>query len=276
MTDRKKPPSQEILPPERSTAMTRTATPMPGGALDSWTSGFVERIRAVAIRNAADRHKATLEYVNIDTQLHEALKRNLIARADLQDIDNIVNEHLRVSALNRTMARLRDQAALEAQVHAIEMQARQAELAAKDIQQKIWDAEREYERRQQAATSLEVQGQLTNKKAETDKRRQGLLAERDIMIAQTINESIIHTQALIAQTTEEKTRYEYLKTFAVLRKISEPIPATSGTADSKIDELIEQYENQKEIALQAKDLLAVGNLEIVLSTARKIRDKKVD
>ena len=276
MTDRKKPLSQEILPPERSTAVTRAATPMPGGALDSWTSGFVERIRAVAIRNAADRHKATLEYMNIDTQLHEALKRNLIARADLQDIDNIVNEHLRVSALNRTMARLRDQAALEAQVHAIEMQARQAELAAKDIQQKIWDAEREYERRQQAATSLEVQGQLTNKKAETDKRRQVLLAERDIMIAQTINESIIHTQALIAQTTEEKTRYEYLKTFAVLRKISEPTPATSGTADSKIDELIEQYENQKEIALQANDLFAVGNLEIVLSTARKIRDKKVD
>ena len=276
MTDRKKPLSQEILPPERSTAVTRAATPMPSGPLDAWTSGFVERIRAVAIRNAADRHKATLEYVNIDTQLHEALKRNLIARADLQDIDNIVNEHLRVSALNRTMARLRDQAALEAQVHAIEMQARQAELAAKDIQQKIWDAEREYERRQQAATSLEVQGQLTNKKAETDKMRQVLLAERDIMIAQTINESIIHTQALIAQTTEEKTRYEYLKTFAVLRKISEPIPATSGGADSRIDDLIEQYENQKEIALQAKDLLAVGNLEMVLSTARKIRDKKVD
>ena len=275
MSDDPKKPKQELLPPQRrSTEVARPAHPKPTGVIGSVTSGFVARVQSRSIDAHTERHKSTLAYINVDTEIAAALKANFITWGELYDIDNILDEQQRGREVGRLMARIRDASALERLEKEAEIQTEELDQRLIEARARRWELEREIERRQQAAASLETEKRWHNLEGEEHAQRKFLNAQRDRLIAQAVHDSIVQTQVLLAGATEADTRYQYLTSLAALRQISDVAPTIDKAPDKSLAVAIESFENFKDLARQRNDPTEVGIWDIAIAALTNLRKEK--
>lgn len=280
MTDRSKPPRQELIIPPHANA--HAVARLPTGLLDTWTSGFMARRRSDAVKWNNELHERLRDSIDLHTQINEALKRNFISRADLDDIDNIIEERLRANAMTRLMARIDDDAALQAKLSAIDHDTEHARAhgiqlrtAIVEAQQKLFEAQQALLRKQEAAGSLDEQerrrnrtAELNSQKEEEDARARLITAERDRRIAEAIRDIVINIATLKTQTSEADQLRDYLKMVAALPKSEQSV--SRATQTTALGEAMAHFQNLHQKALRTKDTTEVGIWGRVLSELQRI------
>lgn len=255
MSDDPKKPKQELLPPQRrSTEVARPAHPKPTGVIGSVTSGFVARVQSRSIDAHTERHKSTLAYINVDTEIAAALKANFITWGELYDIDNILDEQQRGREVGRLMARIRDASELERLEKEAEIQTEELDERLIRARARRWQLEREITFAQQATASLDVQEQTRNRVAEERARIDLIIQETRRTTLERIRDLSVKTGLHQASEKEAKAHENALDAEFARAAALDAMDKTRGRSTpqptNSFDAVIAVLEDQIDLAKQ--------------------------
>lgn len=215
--DKKKPvvPRQEILPPEKKRSDISPLGPHnPKGVIGAATSGFVDRIKAGGVNSNNTLREAQLKNIELNTEIAYAIKNNMRAWAELEDIDAIIDGDRRQRAYQALVARI----TREHEITRLDQERMELEMKTKELEQKRWEQERDHERRNQHAIFLEQEKQWKGREGENKARAAAVIAETKRQTLERIQELNIQAAKHVATREEAKAHEEAIDAqFRVLK-----------------------------------------------------------
>lgn len=278
MTDNKRdrqdghlPVRQDVLPPEPvRPRVNPISVYQPGGVIDSAVSGWVARYQARAIEANNAKLRGQLDNIHISTEIAWALKENIIAWAQLDDIEAIVDADRRRRAFEGMLETVRKKNELAE----LNYKADEWEMKTEELRQKRWALERAGERQRQNAAALESADRWRARADEEQAHTRFIAQQRDRQLAEAIHSIIISTRKAIEQAKEVEKKYALARSLQILQGAEAAVAGDGGKRSrAALTKVIEEVENRMQLARDRGNMTEAGVCSLIIHDVQKIIDE---